>query len=82
MKFATDESAYGTGAKLEYSTETWRTSIRQAWMIGLLHRTMLIGRGHSRISLMVFNTYRLSETGEQYVQAPKEVILLSVDQVY
>ena len=74
----TDDSAYGTGAALEYSTATWRTLIRQAWLLGLLDRTMQIGRGYSRISSMVFNTYRLSEAGEEYAKAPKESILPSL----
>ena len=70
-KFASDDSVYGTGAMLEFSTATWHTLIQQAWLTGLLHRTMQIGRGHSRISSMVFNTYSLSETGENYIQAPQ-----------
>ena len=41
-------------------------------------RTMQIGRGHGCISSMVFNTYRLSEAGEEYAQAPKELIFPSL----
>ena len=39
---------------------------------------MQIGRGHGRISSVVFNIYRLSEVGEEYIQAPKESILPSL----
>ena len=67
-RLSADTSTLGSGTSLQLSTNSWRLRIRQAWLVGL--RNMQIGRGHGRVSAMVFNTYRLTPAGREHLQSP------------
>ena len=40
---------------------------------------MQLGHGEGRASIVVFNSYVVTETGEQYLQSPKALMLPVVD---
>ncbi len=65
----------GCGASLQLPEVTWRLLIQQAWLVGLLQRNMRLGYGHSRITSIVFNTYRLTDGGERYLESPTTLSL-------
>ena len=61
-----EESSLGVGAHLHLTETEWRLRVRQAWLIGLLERTMQLGFGYGRIKNMIFNSYSLTEAGQKY----------------
>ena len=59
---------YGCGNKYSHSVEKWRLLIRQAWLKGLLNRSLTVGGGNNMISSITFATYSLSDTGINYLE--------------
>ena len=66
---------HSIGAKIGLSKEGWRVRIRQAWLAGLLERSMRVGKGHNLMGKMVFNTFQLADKGLSYLQSPHSLIL-------
>lgn len=67
-------TTHSSGARIGLSKEGWRIRIRQAWLAGLLERSMRVGKGHNLMGKMVFNTFQLAEKGHS-LQSPHSLIL-------
>lgn len=68
-------STHSSGAKIGLSKDGWRVRIRQAWLTGLLERSMQVGKGHNLMGRMVFNTFQLTPKGHSYLLSPHSVTL-------
>lgn len=55
--------------------EAWRERIRQAWILGLVDREMAIGKGHNLLGDMVYNTFTLTSSGQQFLENPYSIQL-------
>lgn len=63
---AIESTSLGTGASFRLSETAWRTRILQAWLCGYLTRSTTLGRGHGRMTEIVFNTYTITEAGSEF----------------
>ena len=55
--------SFGCGRRFGHSIEKWRTLIRQAWLLGFLHRKLSIGNGTNMLASIAFATFSVSSTG-------------------
>lgn len=62
-----DSTALGAGSSFGLSETAWRIRILQAWLHGLLERTTILGRGHGRMTEIVFNSYNITEAGKDFL---------------
>ena len=68
-------STHSSGARIGLSKEGWRVRIRQAWLTGLLERSMRLGKGHNLLGKIAFNTFQLSDQGQSYLLSPHSITL-------
>lgn len=68
-------STHSSSARIGLSKDGWRVRIRQAWLTGLLERSMRVGKGHNLMGKIIFNTFQLSAKGHSYFQSPHSVTL-------
>ena len=73
------DATFGSGRQFELSVDEWRVLIRQAWLSGLLERTMKQGMGRMMASGVIFNVYSISSAGIEFLDNPKELMLPSMD---
>lgn len=66
---------FAAGAHLLHSANTWRTLVRQTWLLGLVDREMIVARGHNKLSSLIINTYKLNPAGHNHLQHPTSVYL-------
>lgn len=75
--FIEDSTALGAGASLGLSEASWKIRVLQAWLHGFLERTASIGRGHGRMTEIVFNCYSMTEAGKDFLSTePLPSVLL------
>lgn len=65
----TESTSLGTGASFNLSETAWRARILQAWLLGYLLRSTTLGRGHGRMTEIVFNTYTITEAGSEFMRS-------------
>ena len=58
--------------------EAWRIRVRQAWLAGLLHRDMNLGKGQNLIGHMVYNGFCITESGCAFINEPHPIPLPEV----
>ena len=56
-----------SGRRFGHSIEEWHTSIRQAWLLGFLHRKLSIGNGINMLASVAFATFSVSSTGMDHL---------------
>lgn len=66
--------SFGCGRRFGHSIEEWCTLIRQAWLLGFLHRKLSIGNGTNMLASVAFATFSVSSTGMDHLTA--KVVLL------
>lgn len=64
-----NSTSIGAGAIFHLSETAWRIRILQTWLLGFLTRTMSLGHGHGRLTTIVFNTYSVSNAGQQFLDS-------------
>lgn len=75
----TGSSTFGCGRECNHSVETWRVSVRQAWLENYLHRTLTIGGGRNMIGSITFATYSISASGSIFLEnSENDPVLLPV----
>lgn len=62
-------TSLGAGAIFHLSETAWRIRILQTWLLGFLSRTMSLGHGHGRLTSIVFNTYSVTDAGQQFLDS-------------
>ena len=75
FKESADATTHGSGSKFHHSLDTWRTFIRQAWLLGMLVRTMRIGSGIQNSKCVIFNVLSVSENGLEFLSQPSDIAL-------
>jgi len=74
---------FGCGSKIfNHSIEKWCTFICQAWLKGFLERKITIGKGHNKVSDIVFATYTVTEDGTALLESfeDRETLLPALDE--
>ena len=67
----------GIGQGQRLGIPSWRILIRQAWLWGLLDRTLDIGSGDKRARKFAYNVYTINLVGEAFLEDPQPVLLPS-----
>ena len=69
--------SFSCGNHFSHSIETWRTLVRQSWLMGFLKRSLAIGTGHNRRTDIVYAAYTVTTEGVKFLSedSAQEVLL-------
>lgn len=68
---AASDKTFGSEKLFKLSVEVWRLLIHQAWLTVFFTRDMKLGAGKMMASGVIFDVYRVSSAGQEFLDNQK-----------